>query len=354
MAAGATPTTQAAYSSPVGTLLSFSNYLWDVCRASSTRGKHATAHGHVTSSSTVHGMDRCGTHEFGLHRRCTSNWCHDEHDDDVCRWRVDKPSSKPLTTCDALAPTRRAACSSSVLLKRSVTFCSPTSSTHTLRWLDVCRNTWPSAAAWPSASWLVYLCTSASTTLLPLLTLLMRTNDAAVGLSQLHEKYLLPPVVPSCLPLLGSSHSTPTQVPSWPSTGPTYRTVALCLAMISRSPTSTDIMFSCYVDCPWACGTKLDTEHCSVQSAGMAGAAALIMRTCIACNACTPPNSSRYTYSRGIIPLARCMARVSVTAAAVLQPTQGLKVVLPSAEACIPSVRARNQATNQALQYTYL
>ena len=42
-----------------------------------------------------------------------------------------------------------------------------------------------------------------------------------VDYSYLHSKYLTPLWLPSCLPLLGSSHSTPSQSPLVPWTGPT-------------------------------------------------------------------------------------------------------------------------------------
>lgn len=37
----------------------------------------------------------------------------------------------------------------------------------------------------------------------------------------LHLKYLVPLWLPSCLPLVGSSHSTPSQTPEVPETSPT-------------------------------------------------------------------------------------------------------------------------------------
>ena len=69
-----------------------------------------------------------------------------------------------------------------------------------------------------------------------------RTKDPGVAPSSddaVHSKYRLPPWDPSCLPLVGSSHSTPIQMPSCASTGPTYRTTALAPSVVSmRHPTS--------------------------------------------------------------------------------------------------------------------
>jgi hypothetical protein len=49
-------------------------------------------------------------------------------------------------------------------------------------------------------------------------------------------KYLIPSFTPSCLPRVGSSHSTPSHVPVVPVTSPMYLTVPVCDITFRRAP----------------------------------------------------------------------------------------------------------------------
>ena len=65
----------------------------------------------------------------------------------------------------------------------------------------------------------------------------VRRMNNVVPATHVQVKYRTPSFTPSCFPRWGSSHSTPSQVPAVPSTGPTNLMVPMCPEREIRVPT---------------------------------------------------------------------------------------------------------------------